>query len=516
MSAEKIKANLLELIRRTSAVLPPDVTNVLEMHRALEQQGSRADLALDLVRANIGLAKRLSAPICQDTGTITFYIKSPVGYDQLELQDLACDAVREATTKGYLRQNSVDSLSGRNSGTNLGPGSPVFHWHQHRADEVDIRLILKGGGCENMSAQYSLPCTLAGGTRADRDLDGVYACILDSVWLAQGKGCGPGFLGVCIGGDRASGYEYAKEQLLRELDDTNPAPELAELEAKVLDEANRLNIGPMGFGGHLTVGGCKIGTRNRLPASFFVSVAYMCWAYRRRGVVLNPKSGEAVRWLYQSPGEFDKAPTVGEETHVDLGVRGRSAVKLQAPLTEEAVRKLKAGDVVLLSGTVFTGRDAVHKYLFKGGELDVFKGGIIYHCGPVVLEDGTNYRVVAAGPTTSIREEPYQAAVIARYGLRAVIGKGGMGAKTLAACKEHGCVYLHAIGGAAQIYARCVKSVPNVYLKQFGSPEAVWEMVVEDFPAVVTMDAHGRSLHQEVADDSQARLKQVMSAAVTV
>ena len=166
MSADKVKANLLELIRRTSAVLPPDVTNVLEMHRALEQQGSRADLALDLVRANIGLAKRLSAPICQDTGTITFYVRTPVGYDQLELQDLACDAVREATAKGYLRQNSVDSLTGRNSGTNLGPGSPVFHWHQHRSEEVDVRLILKGGGCENMSAQYSLPCPLAAGPRS--------------------------------------------------------------------------------------------------------------------------------------------------------------------------------------------------------------------------------------------------------------------------------------------------------------------------------------------------------------
>src|SRR5262245_18523889 len=176
-------------MRRTSAVLPPDVVNVIEIHRTLEQQGSRADLALDLVRANIGLAKKKSAPICQDTGTITFYIKTPLGFDQLELQDLACDAVVEATEKGYLRQNSVDSISGRNSGNNLGPGSPVFHWHQHRKDNVDIRLILKGGGCENMSAQYSLPATLSG-KRADRDLDGVFACIMDALWNAQGKGCG--------------------------------------------------------------------------------------------------------------------------------------------------------------------------------------------------------------------------------------------------------------------------------------------------------------------------------------
>jgi fumarate hydratase class I len=506
------QSRILELIRRTSAVLPPDVTNVIEIHRVLEQQGSRADLALGLVRANIGLAKRLSAPICQDTGTITFYITTPVGFDQLELQDRICDAVREATTKGYLRQNSVDSLTGRNSGTNLGPGSPVFHWHQHRKDTVEVRLILKGGGCENMSAQYSLPMTLPSGKRADRDLAGVHACILDAVWQAQGKGCGPGFLGVCIGGDRASGYEFAKEQLLRELDDSNPVSELAGLEAKILEEANSLNIGPMGFGGHLTVGGCKIGARNRLPASYFVSVAYMCWAYRRRGVVLDAQKGEVREWLYQTTGEFDT--TEGEEpaTVLDLGLRGREAIRLRTPLAEPDVRKLKAGDVVLLSGTVFTGRDAVHQYLHKGGELDVLQGAIIYHCGPVVLEDGGQFRVVAAGPTTSIREEPYQAGVIAKYGVRAVIGKGGMGAKTLEACKEHGCVYLHAIGGAAQIYARCVKSVPNVYLKQFGSPEAVWEMVVEDFPAVVTMDSHGRSLHQEVADDSKGRLQAVLAS----
>jgi len=172
---------------------------------------------------------------------------------------------------------------------------------------------------------------------------------------------------------------------------------------------------------------------------------------------------------------------------------------------------LKAGDIVLLSGTVFTGRDAVHHYLAKGGELPVIQDGIIYHCGPVVLEEGDAYRVVAAGPTTSIREEPYQADVIRRFGVKAVIGKGGMGAKTLAACKEHGCVYLHAIGGAAQIYARCVEAVPSVSLKQFGSPEAVWELRVKDFPAVVTMDSHGRSLHQEVADDSKARLQAVLA-----
>src|SRR5262249_6695909 len=197
--------------------------------------GSKAARALSLVRQNNGPAKRLSAPICQDTGTITFHVCSPAGFDQLELEEVCNDAVVEATAKGYLRQNSVDSLTGKNSGNNLGPGSPVFHWHQHRKDVVDVRLILKGGGCENMSAQYSLPATL-NGTRCDRDLDGVRGCILDAVWQAQGKGCGPGFLGVCIGADRATGYEFAKEQLLRDIDDVNPSPELAALEARIFDE----------------------------------------------------------------------------------------------------------------------------------------------------------------------------------------------------------------------------------------------------------------------------------------
>jgi fumarate hydratase class I len=210
------------------------------------------------------------------------------------------------------------------------------------------------------------------------------------------------------------------------------------------------------------------------------------------------------------PGEFDRDYAQEAPGLVQLG-GGKAAISLRTPLTDSDVRKLKAGDIVLLSGTVFTGRDAVHQYLHKGGNLDVLRGGVIYHCGPVVLEENGGYRVMAAGPTTSIREEPYQAEVIERFGIKAVIGKGGMGPKTLQACRDHGCVYLHAIGGAAQIYARCVEKVPNVYLKQFGSPEAVWEMQVKDFPAVVTMDAHGRSLHQEVADRSKGRLQEVLA-----
>lgn len=499
MNRELFQQDILELIRRTSAYLPPDVENVIQLQRKLEASGSKANFALELVAQNIGLAKAKSLPICQDTGTINFYFETPAGVDQLELEELCRNAVKEATAKGYLRQNSVDSIDGTNTGDNLGPGSPVFHWTQTREPHIDVRLILKGGGCENMSAQYSLPAEILG-ERFDRNMEGVRACVLDAIWKAQGKGCGPGFIGVAIGGDRASGYEFAKHQLLRTVDDVNPDPVLAELEARVMKEANTLDIGPMGFSGKFTVGCVKAGKLNRLPASFFVSVAYMCWAYRRRGVVLD-LNGKVVEWLYHAPHEFQH-----EEPMPDLTLPAGDVVRLQTPLKEADIRKLKVGDVVLLDGIVFTGRDAVHKYLHDGGELDVIRNGVIYHCGPVVLKKDGGYRVLAAGPTTSIREEPYQADIIKKFGVKAVIGKGGMGAKTQKACQEHGCVYLHAIGGAAQIYAECVKRVLSVRLEQFGSPEAVWELEVHNLPAVVTIDSHGNNLQQVVTDRSRELL----------
>jgi fumarate hydratase class I len=500
-----LRKNLLELIRRTSAYLPPDVEEVINQKKGLEAKGSMAEMAMDMIVRNVGLAKARSLPICQDTGTVSFYTECPVGYDQLQFKKTAEEAVVLATEKGYLRQNSVDSLSGKNTGNNLGKGSPVLHFHQALRDDIDVRLVLKGGGCENVGAQYSLPTKLQG-QNYGRDLDGVRAVILDALHKAQGKGCGPGFLGVCIGGDRASGYEHAKEQLLRPLDEVNPYPELAELETRILEEANRLSIGPMGFGGNFTLGGIKIDYLNRLPASFFLSIAYMCWAYRRRGFVLND-DGSVKEWLYQVPGEFDRdytQTTPLEETTPE------NVVFLHTPIHEEQIRKLKVGDVVFLNGDLFTGRDAVHRYLHDGGKLDVLRGAVIYHCGPVVIQENDSYRVMAAGPTTSFREEPYQADIIQEFNLRGVIGKGGMGDRTLEACKRFGSVYFHAIGGAAQIYAKCVKQVKGVYLEQFGSPEAVWHLEVENLPLVVTMDSHGASLHQTVDERSRKKLSDIL------
>jgi fumarate hydratase class I len=291
---QSLQDSLLELIRRTSAEIPDDVHKAIVESLEREKKGTIAESAMKIIDQNIALAKQKSQPICQDTGSIIFYVDCPIGFDQLTFIESAREAVKLATKKGFLRQNSVDSISGKNDGTNLGPGSPTIHFHQHRSSEVSVRLVLKGGGCENVGAQYSLPNEKL---KANRDLAGCRKVILDAVLQAQGKGCGPGILGVCIGGDRATGYEHSKEQFLRKLDDRNDNTDLDKLEQDIVEISNKLGIGPMGFGGKTTLLGTKIGVLNRLPASFFVSVSYMCWAYRRQGVKLGG-NGEIQQWLY--------------------------------------------------------------------------------------------------------------------------------------------------------------------------------------------------------------------------
>ena len=489
--------SLLELITQTSVNLPPDVRAAMGAALNQEEPGTKAAQAFSIIAGNIDMAHDDEGPICQDTGMPTFLIHTPVGVNQLQIAAAVREAIAEATRRGKLRPNSVDSITGKNTGNNLGTETPILHFEQWDKDEIEVRLILKGGGCENMNAQYSLPCELDHLGRADRDLEGVRKCILHAVWKAQGYGCAPGVVGVCIGSDRAHGYTLAKYQLFRPLDDVNPDPQLAALEARIMDEANRLGVGPMGFGGRTTLIGCKITAANRLPASFFVSVAYECWAYRRLGVRLDPASGAILGWLYRDPSR--PVERMAKETGFPL--TGREII-LRTPLTEQAVRALKVGDVVLIQGEIFTGRDAVHAWLMKNEPPVNLNGAIIYHCGPVMLKEGDRWITKAAGPTTSSREEPYQGEIIRRYGVRGVIGKGGMGARTAAAMKECGAVYLHAIGGAAQFYARAVEKVLGVYLMEFGIPEAMWHLQVKDFLTIVTMDAHGNSLHADLEEQS--------------
>ena len=267
------------LIRDTSSSLPQDVERAIRAALRREEAGSSAAVVLKTVLDNAALARRAGTPLCQDTGTLTFFIG-----DSLRRR-VTVSAVRSAvaiaTVNGWLRKNTIDAVSGESFDDNCTGGAPVVHYVAGGGNSVT--LLMKGGGSENMSRQYSLPDA---GLGAGRDMEGVRRCVLDAVVRAQGYGCAPGVLGVCIGGDRAAGFETAKEQLLRPLGDKAASPVLRALEQKLLGEANSLGIGPMGLGGRTTVLGVKIAARPRVPASFFVTVAYMCWALRRRTIVI--------------------------------------------------------------------------------------------------------------------------------------------------------------------------------------------------------------------------------------
>jgi fumarate hydratase, class I len=275
---------ITELVRFTSTNLPPDVEKVLREALEKEEPGSAARSALETILTNVEMTRRNSTPICQDTGTPIFFVHYPEGWSPRKLREQIKAAVADATKKTYLRPNAVDSLNGKNTGNNLGDDHfPTIHFEEADDDTLTIELILKGGGCENVGAQYSLP---SDSLKAGRDLEGVRRAVLHAAWQAQGEGCAPGFLGVSIGGDRGTGYVSSKEALLRKVDEPNPDPSLAVLEQRITDEANELGVGPMGFGGKSTVLGTKITATHRLPASFFVTISYMCWAYRRRKMVV--------------------------------------------------------------------------------------------------------------------------------------------------------------------------------------------------------------------------------------
>src|SRR5262245_4431131 len=411
-----------ELITQTSTNLPPDVRQAMAAAVTSEQPSTKSSQALAVIATNIDMACDDQGPICQDTGMPTFEIKTPVGVNQLKMKKMIRAAVVEATKLGKLRPNSVDSLTGKNSGDNLGPGTPILHFDQWENDqEIEIKLLLKGGGCENKNIQYSVPCELPQLGRADRTMDGVRKCILHAVWQAQGQGCSAGAIGVCIGGDRTSGYTHDKEQLFRTLDDVNPDPELAKLETYIMAAANTLGIGTMGFGGGVTLIGCKVGVLNRLPASFFVSVAYDCWAFRRLGVVLDARTGAIRRWLYKEDG-----PALRMTTREGLASTGRE-IPLRPPLAESDVRKLKVGDVVLISGVLHTGRDAGHPPLNEAPPPVRRAGKVPDHRGPGGPKGGGGWGKAAAGPATRNPERADGGEGIGRHGGAGGMGKGGDG-----------------------------------------------------------------------------------------
>ena len=292
LGPEQWTERFVDVIARASSQLPPDVVDALRRGRDVEEPDSLAQKALESVLKNIEVAKGNWQPICQDTGTPLVWIHHPVGMSTRMLTSAFEEAVRQATGKQVLRPNAVDTLTDKNTGNGAAPGIPTVHCEEWDSGDVEVHLMLKGGGCENVGAQYTLPNSKL---KADRDLEGVKRCILDAIQQAQGKGCAPGIIGACFGGDRGSGFLESKRQLLRPLPDHNAVPELDAMEQEILAKANRLGIGPMGFGGKTTVLGVKIGYLGRLPASYFVSVSYMCWANRRCTAKFTP-AGD-VTWI---------------------------------------------------------------------------------------------------------------------------------------------------------------------------------------------------------------------------
>ncbi|HID38765.1 MAG TPA: fumarate hydratase [Calditrichaeota bacterium] len=283
----ELKEQILELLRRASTDLSPDVEEALRSARKKEKEGSPAWSVFDTILQNVKMAREQSTPMCQDTGSLVFYIDFPDGSSEKSYREAIEWAAAEATARQYLRPNAVDPLSAKNTGNNIGVNAPYIHFHQWDKEEVRVRLLLKGGGSENVGAQYKLPHPAL---KAGRDLEGVRKVIIDAIRNAQGLGCAPGIIGVGIGGGRDTSYALSKEQFFRKMGQRSENPELARLEVRLNEDLNKLSIGPMGFGGNTTVMDVFIASQARHPATFYVSVSYNCWAFRRKTLTI--KNGE--------------------------------------------------------------------------------------------------------------------------------------------------------------------------------------------------------------------------------
>ncbi len=474
----------VELIRRAATDLPADIEGALEAGRKVESAGSLAEKALGTLLDNVAMARELSSPICQDTGTPVVWVHHPAGVSTRQLEEDFVEAVRQATARSFLRPNAVDTLTGKNTGHGTGRGIPYLHFEEWDDDRIEVRMILKGGGSENCGAQYKLP---DGKLKAGRDLEGVRRAVLDAVFQAQGKGCAPGVLG----------------RVRRR----RPGVGVQRVEAAAAAPARGRQ--PAARARRARGAGAQGGQRARHRADGLRRADHAARGQDRRA---RPAAGVLLRdRLLHVLGRPQ-----GRREHRHR--RSGDMAELKLPADEKTIRALKVGDFVELSGRMITGRDAAHKWLIEAHRDEVapfLEDSVIYHCGPVVAktEDG-GWKFVAAGPTTSIREEPYQADVICNYRLRGVIGKGGMGKKTLDGLARGGAVYLHAIGGAAQVLAAAVTRVERVFmLEEFGVPEALWVIQVERFPVVVSMDSHGGSLHDEVEAASKSRLDELLDLA---
>ncbi len=468
---EFLAGSLLELITQTSTNLPPDVRAAMSLAAGAETPGTQSSQALDIILSNVDMAVDDEGPICQDTGMPTFVVHTPVGVNQIRIRGAIYEAVAEATRRGKLRPNSVDSLTGANSGNNLGTETPVIHFEQWEEDEIEVKLILKGGGCENKNIQYSVPCELDHLGRADRNLV-EKACGISAFCTPMWRGAGTGLRAGCAGRVHR---ERSRARVRSGQGATVPHAGRRESEphaggAGSRDYGRGQPAGRRGDGIWREGFADRVQDHGRQPAAgelFRFGARYDCWAFPAGWACwLDAASGAITPGVAVSRSGARSLWTCRMARGEGFPLTGREVV-LTPPLTEAQMRALRVGDVVLIDGEMFTGRDNVHAYLMKNPPPVDLHGAVLYHCGPVMLQEGGKWMVKAAGPTTSIREEPYQADVIRRYGVRVVIGKGGMGPKTLAALRECGAVYLNGIGGAAQYYARTVEQVLGVHLMEF-------------------------------------------------
>lgn len=470
--------NILELIRAAATNLPTDVTEALLAAKNRETN-PRGKLTLGIILQNIALAKKLNRPLCQDTGSLTFFVTAePQSWTKIAK---AIDAAtRQATKIGLLRPNSVESISGKNLGN-----IPKIEFEISKNSKIEVSLLLKGGGSENVSTQVALPFATKFGLAA-RDLAGVKKAVLAILESSVGKGCPPGIASIVIGGDRAEAFKIAKKNLLKKIGTPNSDTQLVKLESEILRSINSSKIGPGGLGGQTTLLDCRIASLPRHPACFFVTLAYSCWATRRAKIVLDSTG----KISSKSWSNSDRTISLAE-----LVCNDKPAKKIQLPISEKAVRELRAGDLVAISGRIFTARDQVHDLAIRKKLPKSLENLGVFHAGPIAILKNKKWKIVAAGPTTSARLDVFTPKFLEKTGARVLIGKGGMGEATQKALQKFGAVYCHAIGGAAAFYADAIREVRGVdFLDEFGMPEALWELEVENMLAIIGLDARGGAI----------------------
>ncbi len=482
---------IVEAIRVAETELPTWVyTKLVNAYENSEGTG-KAQLAAIL--KNVEIATREKKPMCQDTGLLTFYIELgkdfPLSID--EVKEVVIEATRRATKEVPIRPNSMDPISGRNPGDNTGKGVPVINIELVDGDKLNVVVRPKGGGSEYPTKLCMIP--------PSKGIKGVRECLMRAVLEAGGKPCPPGIVSVAFGSVVEEAFKLAKKNLYRE--GRHEEERIRELEEKWFEEINSLGIGPMGLGGYPTVLDVKVDYLYRHPASFPVAVTFNCWAARESKVEID-RNGN-----YRIVSDNVKPETVKK---IELGEG--EGIELKLPVSEEDVRKLRAGDVVYLTGTIVTARDEAHKKILEEGAPIDLRGLAIYHCGPVVEKTEEGWKVIAAGPTTSARMNDLQAAVLEKTGARLVIGKGGMKDELLKDFSRLGAAYLSFTGGAALLAAKAIKRVKAVYwLDELGIPEAMWVFEVERFgPLIVAMDSHGRSLYKDVMEKAKEKFNEMV------